>query len=153
MPSIFNPATPLDLQIQVQGTSLFNMSVEDQARYIEALVDSLRSQRIFLKEEADKLQDGIHDLQGQLEQAKGERIRLEQERDLANEAYQSLARKSQEVRLVAQDQETVARVASQAAVPTEKVSPRIMLNTALVGVLGFIFSSIAIILFEWWRAD
>ena len=153
VPSIVTPATPLDLQIQVQGTSLFNASVEDQVRYIETLVDSLNTQRLTLKDEAVKLQDGIYDLQGQLAQVEGERVRLKQEWDLAKEAYQSLARKSQEVRLVAQDQETVARVASQAAVPSAKVSPSIILNTVLVGVLGFIFSSIAIILFEWWRTD
>ena len=151
--SIVAPVTPLDLQIQVQGTSLSNASVDDQVRYIEALVDSLNTQRLALKDEAVKLQDLIYDLQGQLEQAGGERVRLEMERNIAQETFQALARKAQELSLSAQDQETVARVASQAAVPTEKVSPRIILNTALVGVLGFIFSSIAIILFEWWLAD
>lgn len=152
VPSNVTPGTPLDLQIQVQGTTLLNASVDDQVQYIEALVDSLNTQRLALKDEAVKQQDLIYDLQGQLEQAEGERVRLEMERNLAQEAFQTLARKAQELSLSAQDLETVTRVASQAAIPSEAFSPRTAIITVMAFMLGFILSVFGIFFFEWWRA-
>ena len=153
VPSIVTPATPLDLQIQVQGTSLLSASVDDQARYIEELADSLNTQRLTLKDEAVKLQDLIYDLQGQMEQAEGERVRLEMERNLAQEAFQTLARKAQELSLSAQDQDTVARIASRPVIPSEKVGPRVSLNTAMATMLGFVISLFAVFFYDWWKVD
>ena len=150
--SVQSIVTPVDLQIQVQGTSLSNASVDDQVRYIEALVDSLNTQRLDLKNEAAKLQDSIYDLQGQLEQAEAERVRLEMERNIAQETFQALARKVQELSLSAQDQETVARVASRAMLPTEPVGPRTKFNIALGGTLGLLLGLVLVFVREWWQS-
>ena len=143
---------PLELQVVAQGESLLGESSGEQARYLEELIDSLETQRIALQVEAADLEGEIYELQGQLAQAQEEQALLEQERDLTQQAYESLARKAQETQLAAQDEETVARVASRAVPPSQYARPRILLNTVLGGTLGLMFGLVWILVSEWWRA-
>lgn len=145
--------SPLDLQIQLQGDLLFGESAEEQVNFLEALIESLEDQRVALEEEAATLQFGIYELQAQLAQAEEDRIRLEQERDLSREAYQTLARKAQETKLVAQDQENIALIASRAIVPSQPKGPRIKLNTVIAGIAGLMVGICWTLIYKWWRRD
>ena len=141
---------PLDLQFQIQGDSLLGESSAEQAQYLEALIESLETQRIDLEKQAAQLEEEIYKLQGDLAQAQEERSRLEQDRDLARDTYETLARKAQESSLAAQDREPVAQVASRAAVPSKPEGPRVKLNTGLGSMLGFMMGVFWTFAASWW---
>ena len=145
-------STALELQVVAQSDSMLGESTEEQARYLVKLIESLEAQRVALQVEAADLEAEIYVLQGQLAQSQEERALLEQERNLMQQAYESLARKAQETQLAAQDEETVARVASQAVEPSQHARPRILLNTVLGGTLGLMFGLVWVIISEWWAA-
>lgn len=144
-------STPLELQVVAQDISLLDESVEQQALYLGDLMVSLEQQRVGLEMEALGLEGEIYALQGRLAQSQEERGRLEQDRDLALEAYQALARKAQETRFVVQDEETVARVASQASVPSEPLGPRGGIIAAIAAAFGLVFGVFWAIASDWWR--
>lgn len=143
----------IDLQVQLPGASLLSLHKEDQALYLAELIDSLRSQEIFLSSAADNVQDRIYDLQEKLARALEDRSQLELERNLAQEAYQAIARKTAELQFSSSDQDTVARVASSAVTPSEIVSPRVSLNIAIAIMLGFVLSLFAVLFYDWWKVD
>jgi uncharacterized protein involved in exopolysaccharide biosynthesis len=148
-----DPGAPVDLQLQFQGNSILGMTSTQQIKLVEDLLSSMEDQDAYLSESIAGIEVEIYDLQSQYTEAYEQRSYLEQERDLARDAYQALARKAQESDLTSQGQDAVARVASQAATPTEKVGPRIKLNTALGGVLGFIVGITWVFLADWWREE
>ena len=103
----------------------------DHLRFLKSLSESLRAQETLYDEQFVRLEGEILTLQRQLTEAVGVRSRLEQERNLSQEAYEALARKSQESRLAADDQETVARLASRASAPSMEIAPNVVLNMIL----------------------
>jgi capsular polysaccharide biosynthesis protein len=145
------PASGLDLQFQVTGNSFIELSLPDQISYLDSLIDGLQRQQNAASEEAEELTGTILDLQGELAQVQQERIRLEQVRNLAQEAHLTLARKAQETALASSDTETVARVASRAVRPSQPVSPRIVTNVGIAALVGLFLGGVIVYLIEWWR--
>lgn len=90
-------------------------------------------------------------LQRQLAAAQTEEARLQQERDLAQEAYMSVARKAEEARIAAAGSSGEVQLASRASVPTEKVGPKRMRNTALAGAVGLMLGVVAAFGMEYFR--
>lgn len=142
---------PIEVQIQSHGNSPPSEEVSAQILYIEEFISSIQEEREVVIDEASKIEVDIYELQGQLATAQEERIRLEKERDLEREAFEALARKAQEEDLTSQDQGKVVRIASLATVPSEKVGPKKLLNTALGAVVGASLGIVIILLVEWWR--
>jgi succinoglycan biosynthesis transport protein ExoP len=144
---------PLEFQLLLDGGSILQMTTAEQAGYLDSIILSLDEQAEVLATSVAGVENEIYDLQGKYTEAYEQRTYLEQERDLARDAYQALARKAQESDLTTQSQDAVARVASRAVAPTEEIGPRIELNTALGGVLGFIVGITWVFLADWWREE
>ena len=141
---------PLDIQIQIAGEELISRTRSEQVDYIEGLMFSLTESQIALGTLIEQLEAEIQVFEGRLAKAKEERVRLEAESSLARETYETMARKAQETRITALDQEVVARVASRAITPLQPVQPNIRINVAIGTILGLLFGVAWAFILELW---
>ena len=132
-----NTQASVPIQLQVgSGGSLANRTVSEQAALLDTLVKALQDKSTFVQQQITALEPDILELQKEQQAAQVEVDRLTRDRDVARDTYLALTRKLDEVNVTAQDTSGVVQLASQAAVPTEPVSPRKGPNTLLGGVLG-----------------
>lgn len=143
---------PLQLQVS-SASSLSNRTVEEQIAFLEGLETSLREKLSALDIGSAQLEPEILRLQGEIEALNVETDRLTRARNVARDTYTTLARKVDEARIAAQDESGEVRLASYAAVPTEPVSPRKMLNTAVAGTLGLFVGVFGAFAVEYWRQE
>lgn len=144
---------PIQLEFNAGDNSLFQATSEMQIAEVDALANSIQQQRSALRTEIDRLQADILSTQEVFATVKEERASLEQDRDLAQEAYQALARKAQETELAGEEQESIAKVASRATAPSKAISPNIILNTALGMISGIVVGVFSVLFIEWWIRD
>jgi len=143
---------PLQLQI---GSSNTNSGVTKQelTAFLDSLTASLKAQSTELEANVTGVEPEILRLQGELEQFNVEEDRLTRARDVARDTYTTLARKVDEARIAAENESGEVRLASAAAVPTEPVSPRKLLNTAVAAMLGLMLGVFGVFAVEWWRGE
>ncbi|HET7091367.1 MAG TPA: GNVR domain-containing protein, partial [Anaerolineae bacterium] len=128
-------SVPVQLQIGGVG-SLADRTVSEQAALLDALVDALQDKAVEIRQQTAALEPEILALQKAQQEAQVELDRRVRDRDVARETYLTLTNKLDEASVAAQDASGEVRLASQAAVPTDPVSPRKGLNTVLGGLLG-----------------
>jgi uncharacterized protein involved in exopolysaccharide biosynthesis len=145
-------AVPLQLQVS-PASSLSSRTAEDQIVFLDDLVTSLEAKLSALDAEIAQLEPEILRLQGEIQVLNTEADRLDRGRDVARDTYTTLARKVNEARIAAQDESGEVRLASHAAVPTEPVSPRKLLNTAVAGMLGLMLGVFGAFAIEWWQGE
>lgn len=141
---------PIEVQI-AGGQSISSRTVKEQIAFLDDLVTTLRTKKGTIEEAAEALSPEILALQGQCEEARAEERRLQRERQLAEEIYQTLSRKAEEARIAAQSETGDVRLASRAAVPEKPVAPRKKLNVAVAGALGLmigVFGAFALEYFQ-----
>lgn len=139
------------LQLQLGDKSLSDMTKQGLLAFLDALVITLGTQSDELETRIAQAEPEILRLQGELQQFTTERDRLTRARDVAQDTYTSLARKVDEAHIAAQDESGEVRLASYAAVPTEPLSPRKMLNTVVAGMLGLFVGVFGTFAVEYWR--
>ena len=148
----FNVQTSLPIQLQVgSAESLSNKNISEQIAFLDGLMDALQSKSLEIDKELQALEPKILTLQQQLQEIETEENRLTRDQEVAEEAYMALARKVEEVRIAAEAEGGDVKLASQAAVPEEPVSPHKLLNTAVGGVLGATLGIFWAFAVEWWR--
>lgn len=145
-------AIPLQLQVG-SDSSLSDATKQDLIAFLDGLVTTLETQSGELETKITQVKPEILRLQGELEQFNTESDRLTRTRDVARDTYTTMARKVDEARIAAQDESGEVRLASYAAVPTEPVSPRKMLNTAVAGALGLFVGVFGVFALEYWRQE
>jgi len=132
-----NAQASVPIQLQIGGSgSLASRTVSEQVALLDALINALQDKAIEIRREIDALEPEILELQEAQQAAQVELDGLTRIRDVADDTYSTLARKLDEVNVAAQDESGEVRLASQAAVPTDPVSPRKALNTVFGGLLG-----------------
>ncbi len=146
-----SPTLPIQLQLPGGATSLSGRTVSEQIAYLDELVTALRAKSEELQTAAEALKPEILSLQQQLAAAQTEEARVTQVRDLAQEAYTTVARKAEEAGIAAASGSGDVSLASRASVPTEKVGPKRALITALAGAVGLMLSVVAAFGWEWWK--
>lgn len=144
------PDSPIDLLLQLSESDLIPETVAELLAFLNRTEQAHGATTSALEQDIIRFETDILMLQGQLSQVREQRARLEEERDLAREAYQTLARKSQENRITSGDQESVARLASEAAVPHNAVSPRRLLLTVTAGAFGVLLGALGVVMQSWW---
>jgi uncharacterized protein involved in exopolysaccharide biosynthesis len=133
---------PIQLQIGGGGT-LANRTVSEQAALLDSLVKALQDKSIEIQKQIKALEPDILALQRTLQEGQTELDRLTRDRDVARETFLALTRKLDETNVAAQDASGQVRLASQAALPTEPISPRKGLNAVLGGLLGLLVGTAA----------
>ncbi len=141
---------PFQLQLPGGAVGLSGKTASEQVPYMDELVGVLVAKSAELRSAAKALRPEILSLQEQFAAASIKRDRVEIGRNLARDAFMSVARKSEEAGIAAASKSSEMRMASRASVPTRHVSPKRMLNTALAGMLGLMMGAFMVVVRERW---
>jgi succinoglycan biosynthesis transport protein ExoP len=145
-------SAPIQLQINSAG-SFSDKSPAEQIAFLDDLVATVEVKSSEIEGRLADLEPQMLALQRRLQEIDAESERLTDARDLASETYRTLARKLEEARIAAREENGVLQVGSYAAAPEKPVSPRKLLNTAVAGALGLMLGVFGAFAVEWWRAD
>jgi succinoglycan biosynthesis transport protein ExoP len=145
-------STPIQLQVS-SAESLSDKSLAEQIAFLDDLVATLEAKSSEIDGRLAELEPQILALQQRLQEIKAEGDRLTNARDLATETYLTLARKLEEARISAREENGVLQLGSYAAVPERPVGPRRLLNTAVAGTLGLMLGVFGAFAVGWWRGD
>ncbi|HUX77877.1 MAG TPA: Wzz/FepE/Etk N-terminal domain-containing protein [Anaerolineae bacterium] len=145
-------STSIQLQIS-SGGSFSDKSPAEQVAFLDDLVDTLEAKSSKIDGRLAELEPQMLALQRRLQEIAAESDRLTSARDLTSETYKTLARKLEEARIAAREENGVLQVGSYAAVPEKPMSPRKLLNTAVAGTLGLMLGVFGAFALEWWRTD
>jgi len=150
----FNAQTGMPIQLQVTTPdALSEQTLAEQLELLDDLLSTLAARTGDVSDQLSILEPEILDVQQILEVARTEYNRLTRSRDLASETYTMLARKVEEGQIAAADDKGQVVLASYAAVPSNPVGPKKLMNTAIGAVVGGMFSVLGVFAIEWWRQD
>jgi uncharacterized protein involved in exopolysaccharide biosynthesis len=133
---------PIQLQVAEPG-SLSDKSLAEQIAFLDDLAVTLQAKSAQTDGLLAELEPQILALQEQVEELNVEDDHLSRDRDLARDTYLTLARKLEEARIAAQEENGVLRVGSYAVVPVKPIQSRAWSNTVLVAMLGLTVGVIA----------
>lgn len=111
-------------------------------RTLKRLVRTLKKQQTQLKEEIDRLEDVINKRNVALEKAMHRKAVATERRNLAREAYQTLANQIAQVRVSMSESTRMARVASAAIPPDRPSSPQPVLLAFAGGVVTLLLATL-----------
>ncbi len=147
--SSLNISGSVPLQIQfTDATLLSSKTIDEQKSFLAGLDQSLQARAVQVTARINALTPQVQSLQHDLQMATTELDRLTRERDVARDTYLTLAKKVTESQISAQDTSGEVRLASQAAVPTEPIAPRKVVNTVLAGLVGLMVGAVAAFVIE-----
>jgi uncharacterized protein involved in exopolysaccharide biosynthesis len=148
----FDAQTPIQLQID-SDSDLSEGTREEQIAFLNRLAATLEAKSAEIDARLAKLEPEILGLQRKLQEINTESARLTRARDLASETYLTLARKLEEARITAQEENGTLQVGSYAATPVHPIGPRRLMNTAVAGILGLMLGVVAAFGIEFWRSE
>ena len=102
-----------------------------------------------LSQEIERLEGHVRALRAEITRLNGLKSNLQQDRDLAWQAYNSLLSKEQELQIAIASEGTEVRFASQALPPRKPVSPKKLQNTAIGLALGLMLGVFGAFLFDY----
>ncbi len=141
---------PFQLQLPSTG-SLSDTTVGQQAAYLADLAKTVESKQAEVKKQAEALPREIRALQGQIQEASTESVRLTRQRDLAQTVYTTLAQKVKETEISAQDTSGRVRLASSAVAPDWPMSKNLLKNTAIALMLGLVVAIMGVLALEYFQ--
>jgi uncharacterized protein involved in exopolysaccharide biosynthesis len=121
----------------------------EQLQRLEALRASIDSGLVAIDTQLATIEPRLFALQTEKQRLFNEGERLIRRRDIAQETYATLSRKVDEERVAAE--QTMARLASSAAVPQQPDRPNIILLLPLLAGAALLISIGAILLYTWWQ--
>jgi uncharacterized protein involved in exopolysaccharide biosynthesis len=146
-------SSELPVQIQVPSSGrLSDRTVDQQAAYLAGLTKTIETKRAEANKRADALLPETKVLQGRIQETSTEATRLRRQRDLAEDVYATLALKARETSISAQTESGSVRLASSAATPDRPVSRKLLTNTVIGLVLGFLTIAGVVFAVEYFRA-
>lgn len=151
---VFNPAMGLPFQLQLDGASgLSSISLDEQTATLMDLQKTVTSRLAAIGTELTEMEPQLLELQQVLQETLSENNRLQMNRNIAQETYQSLARKVDEEGITSDDMTRGIRLASNAAVPEEAVGPQRMFITLVGAFFGAILAVFLMLFISWWKSD
>ncbi|MCK4722438.1 MAG: hypothetical protein KAT75_03995, partial [Dehalococcoidia bacterium] len=126
---------PVELRVSLDRLSALNVSTDD----IDALISTLEARSGATRGQSiSELRQEINQLRAELEQESAKRRELETSRDIAWEAYTTVAGKVVEAEVAVLAHDAVVRVAEVALVPEQPVAARKVMNIGIALVLGLV---------------
>ena len=140
---------------QVDSASFAGFTVSKALETATQMRTGLDAQLIRLQSAQSRLEQEIPQLQKDLEYARYQLVQFTLKRDQTKALYTDFLQVQQQVVTVLAQNLNVAAVSVE-AVPLEKKSsppPKVLLNTALAGMLGLMLSAFGTLAVEWWRNE
>jgi len=103
--------------------------------------------------EIDRLENGVRQRKAEIARLSGRKTDLQQDRDLAWQAYNNLLSKEQELEIASAAEGSEVRFASPALPPRNPVSPKKLMNAAMGLALGGMLGVFGAFALEWWQGD
>ena len=139
---------PIGLQVSLDTVSNLKVGLDD----VDALISTLETRLGGTKGQSiGELREEILQLSGELEQEGARKRGLATSRDIAWEAYKTIAGKVVEAEVVTQVPSTVVRVAESAAVPELPVGPNRIMNIVIALIVGLVAGVLGAFGVEWLR--
>jgi uncharacterized protein involved in exopolysaccharide biosynthesis len=114
---------------------------------------ALQAQLTQLQSEQKKDEQEIPQLQRDLENAQAQLDQLTTQRDQSSALHSTLLEQQQMITTVLAQSAKVATVSIEAVQPDKESSPKVLLNTALAGIVALILSLLLVLLRDWLRID
>jgi succinoglycan biosynthesis transport protein ExoP len=143
-------ATPVQLQVQ-SGADLSSRSLSEQMTFLDDLVLTLQAKSTESDSRLAELEPEILALQQQLQEINVESDLLNRTRDLARDTYTTLARKLDEARIAAQEDNGMLQIGSYAFEPEKPIGPRKLITTTIAGFLGLVVGVFGSFFVEFWQ--
>lgn len=148
----FNAGSATPVQLQVDGNaSLADKSPAEQRAFLEGLVATLRAKSAEIDGMLADLEPQILSSQRDLQAITVESDRLTRTRELARDTYMTLARKLEEARISAQEENGTLHVGSHAVMPENPVGPRRLFSTVVAGLAAALVAVMGAFVVEFWR--
>jgi succinoglycan biosynthesis transport protein ExoP len=142
--------TPVQLQVQ-SGADLSSRSLREQMTFLDDLVLTLQAKSTESDSRLAELEPEILALQQQLQEINVESDLLNRTRDLARDTYTTLARKLDEARIAAQEDNGMLQIGSYAFEPEKPIGPRKLITTTIAGFLGLVVGVFVSFFVEFWQ--
>jgi uncharacterized protein involved in exopolysaccharide biosynthesis len=142
------------LQLAVDSEELLSeRSRAEQLQFLDGLLSTLQAKSKEIEEQLAELEPQTLALQQTLEEMNVESDRLSRARSVARDTQVTLARKLDEARISAQEENGTLRIGSYAAVPTRAIGPRKVFNTAVAVMLSLLVGVAVAFGIEFWRRN
>jgi succinoglycan biosynthesis transport protein ExoP len=150
----FNAQASTQLQLQVQSSAaLSDKSLPEQIAFLDDLVATLQAKSTEIEDRLAELEPQILAAQQKQQEISVESDQLTRARDLARETYVTLARKLDESRIAAQEDNGMLQVGSYASEPEKPAGPRRLISMAVAGMLGLMVGVFGAFFYEFWRRN
>ncbi|MBK8905707.1 MAG: hypothetical protein IPM53_31280 [Anaerolineaceae bacterium] len=144
------PIAPLFFQFD-SDVSLIGSTKNEQLEFLDRLIEFLQFKLSLVETRLSTLEPEILHLQQEWQEAVVTHERLLNDRLVASETYLSLARKVEEEKITAQDENRGLRLISQAVAPNEPESRNTVLFTVAAGVIGLLLGISILFAIIWWQ--
>jgi succinoglycan biosynthesis transport protein ExoP len=139
------------IQISLDTLAVSELSVTEQIEHLDNLIVALGAKHQALVTTSEELLQKILKAQGDLQEARVELTRLQQEQDEARGTYESLSKKVEKAAIAGETEREIAQVVSVAETPVKPVSPRKLVNIAIAGILAVITGLFGAFIVEYLR--
>ena len=136
--------------VQIDSASFTGLTVSKALETTTQMRTGLEAQLTRLQSAKIRLEQEIPQLQKDQENAQYQLVQFTLKRDQSRALYADLLQAQQQVFTVLAQS---SNMANKAVPPEEKSSPKVMLNTALAGMLGLMLSAFGILAMEWWQNE
>jgi uncharacterized protein involved in exopolysaccharide biosynthesis len=137
--------------VQIDSASFAGFTVSKALEASAQMRTGLQAQLTRLQSDQSRLEQEIPQLQRDLSNANAQMEQFSTKRDQTLGIYNTLLSRQQLVVTVLAQSSKVASVSMEAVPPDKKSSPKVVLNTGLVGVLGLALSVFGVLSMNWWR--
>jgi uncharacterized protein involved in exopolysaccharide biosynthesis len=137
------------LQLQLTADTL-STTLDGQAALLGNLEQLLLTKKETLEEELVLIDQDMLERQTALQKIFATRTRLETDRDVAAETYDSLSRKVEESRISSQETASQVQLASKAAAPLEPAGISPLIQSILAAMVMFLGTIGVSFLSQWW---
>ena len=137
--------------VQIDSASFAGFTVSKALEAATQMRTGLQAQLTRLQSDQSRLEQEIPQLQRDLENANDQLTQFTLKRDQSQGLYTDLLQIQQQVTTVLAQSAKVASVSVEAVPPDKMTSPKVLLNTALAGMVGLMLSVFGALAAEWWR--
>jgi polysaccharide biosynthesis transport protein len=145
------------LQIQLEEVIASNgndsLTVSQQIDRLDSMILFLEAKSLDIATRLAAIEPEILQMQREHEAFKVHEQQLTSALNIREETYKTVARKVEEARIAAQDETGEVQLASYAAVPSQPVAPRKVINTAVAALFGFMITIVAVFSIGWWQQE
>ena len=139
--------------VQIDSASFSGFTVSKALEAAAQMRAGLQTQLTRLQSVQSRLEQEIPQLHTNLENAQARLTQFAMMRDQAQALYTDLLKTQQQVATVLTQSSKVASLSVEAVPPDKKSSPKVVINTAVAGMLGLMLSALGVLAMNWMKNE